>query len=229
MAVNTKKTDSEATTPSKAYLREEVYTNLRSYIADMAGSTDQAIPLREADLARILGVSRTPVREALNRLHQEGFITFQPRRGAQVLPATLDEYICWLEISEVVEGLAAHRAATAISAEKISELRQMFDRFRGPEPDTSEFAAANVVFHQAIVEASENPLLIRLSRTYDHIASAKRNVTGRLGRISDSLAEHDAILDALAARNAEEAERLMRLHISQVRDAAKKRLEKLDP
>lgn len=229
MTVNTKSTPQESGSAGKSYLREEVYTSLRSYIADMAGSTNQAIPLREADLARILGVSRTPVREALNRLHQEGFITFQPRRGAQVLPATMDEYMCWLELSEVVEGLAAYRAATTISDEKLAELRKMFDKFRGPEPDTSEFAAANVVFHQAIVEASGNPLLIRMSRTYDHIASAKRHVTARLGRVADSLAEHDAILDALAARNAEEAERLMRSHISQVKDAAKKRLEKLDP
>lgn len=229
MTVNMKQTPPEASPPQRAYLREEVYTALRSYIADVAGSTNQAISLREADLARILGVSRTPVREALNRLHQEGFITFQPRRGAQVLPATMDEYICWLEISEVVEGLAAHRAAINITDEKIAELRKMFDKFRGPEPDTAEFASANVEFHQAIVEASGNPLLMRLSRTYDHIASAKRNVTGRLGRIADSLAEHDAILDALAARNPEEAARLMRLHIQQVKDAAIKRLEKLDP
>jgi DNA-binding GntR family transcriptional regulator len=213
----------------KSYLREEVYASLRSHIADMAGSTNQAISLREADLARVLGVSRTPVREALNRLHQEGFVTFQPRRGAQILPATLDEYICWLEISEVVESLAAHRAAKTISKAKIAELRAMFDEFRGVDSNTMDFAAANVAFHQEIVRASGNPLLVRLSRTYDHIASARRNVTGRLGRIAQSIKEHDKILDALAERDSEKTGRLMRLHISQIRRAAMKRLKTLDP
>jgi DNA-binding GntR family transcriptional regulator len=221
--------DTAPETTEPRYLREEVYVALRSYIAEVAGNASQTLSLREADLARTLGVSRTPVREALNRLHQEGFVTFQPRRGAQVLPATMDEYICWLEISEAVEGLSASRAAQVISESKIVELRTMFDPFRNDEPDTLEFAKANVTFHQAIVEASGNPLLIRLSRTYDHIASAKRNVTGRLGRVSQSLREHDAILDAFSARNSELAERLMREHIKQVRIAAMERLAKLDP
>ena len=213
----------------KSYLREEVYASLRSHIADVAGSTNQAISLREADLARVLGVSRTPVREALNRLHQEGFVTFQPRRGAQILPATLDEYVCWLEISEVVESLAAHRAAKTISKLKVAQLRAMFDEFRAPDSNVLGFAATNVAFHQEIVQASGNPLLIRLSRTYDHIASAKRNVTGRLGRIAQSIKEHDEILDSFVERDSEKAARLMRKHIRQIRRASVKHLKTLDP
>lgn len=215
--------------PPRPYLREEVYTALRSHIADVAASTTQVISLREADLARILGVSRTPVREALNRLHQEGFITFLPRRGAQVLPASMDEYICWLEIREVVEGLAAYRAAQNMPEEKIAELRALFDEFRGPDPDALEFAKANAIFHQALLDASENPLLVRLSRTYDHVAGARRQITGRLGRMSQSLQEHDEILNAIAARKPDEADRLARQHVRRVRDAAAKHLETLEP
>lgn len=209
--------------PPRPYLRDEVYRRLREYVAELADSNGAPVALREADLARSLGVSRTPVREALNRLHQEGIVQIEPRHGAKVLPTSMDEYLCWLEIREVLEGAAARRAAERITPEAVAELRALFAPFTGrkanPETDPLAFFEANAKFHSRIIEISDTPLLERLGSAYDYMGSGRQRAKMRLGRIAQAVKEHEEILDALERRDAEKAEKLARLHVRGLREA----------
>ena len=96
---------------ARPYLRDEVYAALKLLLSARAVGIDVPVRVREEELAAELGVSRTPVREAMRRLEQEGLVSFQPRRGARLMPTSLPEYLEWLSIREVLEGLAAREVA----------------------------------------------------------------------------------------------------------------------
>lgn len=217
----------------RPYLREDVYARLREHIMGLADRATQPMAMREADIARDLGVSRTPVREALNRLHQEGLVSVVPRRGARILPSSMREYLSWLEVREDIEGMAARLAAPIIKPTAIAAMRGLFARFDDAALATSEgldaYSAANALFHAMLIEESRNALLVRLSRTYDHMANARRRITARLGRTTVSRAEHDTIIAALANGDPTAAERAARAHISALRAAVHAGLSRLDP
>ena len=80
------------------------------------------------------------MREALNRLHQEGLVAVVPRRGVHVLPTSLEEYLSWLEIREVIEGMAARKAATRIAPQEVDYLRSLFARRTAEEYGPTGFA-----------------------------------------------------------------------------------------
>jgi DNA-binding GntR family transcriptional regulator len=107
--------------PARPSLRETVYYLLRRRITDLAATAAAPVVLHESDLARSLGVSRTPVREALSRLVEEGILTSSHRRGVQVVPTSLDEYVAWLEVREVLEGLAARLAAQRATGRAVKQ------------------------------------------------------------------------------------------------------------
>jgi DNA-binding GntR family transcriptional regulator len=213
--------DAVLSLPPRPYLREEVYQRLREYVAQLSDGSGAPVPLREADLARALGVSRTPVREALNRLHQEGVVQVEPRRGAKVLPTSMDEYLCWLEIREVLEGAAARRAAERVTPEIVAELRALFAPFTrakaDAEADPLAFFEANAKFHSRIIEVSDTPLLQRLGSAYDYMGSGRQRAKMRMGRIAQAVREHMGILDALERRDAAKAEQLSRNHVRSLR------------
>jgi DNA-binding GntR family transcriptional regulator len=215
--------DAVLSLPPRPYLRDEVYRRLREYVARFADDSGSPVALREADLARALGVSRTPVREALNRLHQEGIVQVQPRRGAKVLPSSTDDYLCWLEIREVLEGAAARRAAERMTPEVVAELRALFAPFTkaraNPEADPLAFFEANARFHSRIIEVSDTPLLQRLGSAYDYMGSGRQRAKTRMGRIAQAVREHLEIIDALERRDAEKAEKLSRQHVRGLREA----------
>ncbi|MGQ0511212.1 MAG: GntR family transcriptional regulator [Betaproteobacteria bacterium] len=207
--------------PPRPYLREDVYQWLRKHVADLASRNSEPVSLREADLARRLGVSRTPVREALNRLQQEGLLECEPRRGAKVHPPSDEEYLCWLEIREVMEGSAARRAAERASPEAIAELRRLCEVFEDvdPEADPAHYFEANARFHNLILEQSGASILVRLGKAYDYFASGRHRATQHLGRLRHSLDEHRQLVDAIARRDGRLAERLAREHVRNLRDA----------
>jgi DNA-binding GntR family transcriptional regulator len=219
------KTDTPTLIPPRPYLREDVYQWLRKYVAELASKNTEPVSLREADLARRLGVSRTPVREALNRLQQEGVVEVEPRRGAKVFPPSEDEYLCWLEIREVMEGAAARRAAENRSEAALAELRRLCDVFddADPEADPAKYFEANARFHELILEQSGAAILLRLGRAYDYFSSGRHRATQHLGRLKHSLDEHRRLVDAIAKRNGALAEKLARAHVRNLRDALKKK------
>ena len=209
--------------PPRPYLREEVYLRLKQYVIEVAAATATESPLREADLSRILGVSRTPIREALNRLHQEGLVEVIPRRGVRVRPSSLEEYLCWLEIREVIDGLAARLAAQHIKPGTIAEMRALFvgyteESLKDPQKCIA-FLQANATFHRMIIEASQNPLLMRLAGRHDYLGRLHQQATNASGRLSKSIGEHSELIDALESHDGEKAERLARDHTQSLRKA----------
>jgi len=177
--------------------------------------------LNEADLASALGISRTPVREAINRLEKEGLVQIFPQRGAFVVQFFEKDIFELFLIRENLEGLAAYLAAGNINEGYLSKLQACLQGFEEPfsEKDTRRYAREDFKFHQTIVLLSEARRLINLISTlHDYIRMFRLTTIGLSGRMKTSLAEHRHILEALRKKDSEESERRMREHIRHVRD-----------
>ncbi|MEM7709392.1 MAG: GntR family transcriptional regulator [Pseudomonadota bacterium] len=172
--------------------------------------------LREVELAETLGLSRTPVREAIKRLEQDGLIHHEAHRGAVV--ATLDnQSISELYlIREVLEGTAARLAAQHASAAEIAALEHLLST-QPPEAedlDAAEASRRNAVFHGAIGHAAHNRFLLKsMDGLTNSLALLGPTTLAEPGRITEAMGEHRSILSAIAARDPEAAETAARAHI----------------
>jgi len=197
-------------------LNEYAYENLKSTIIDANGPKN--ILLNERILSKKLKISRSPIKNALSRLKQEGLITVVPRKGIFPAQICFQEYLTILTVREVLEGLAARLAVEYISDAKIKELKGILESL-GDFPDINKvnhdtFALANVNFHKEILNLSNNKKLIQtVHGLYDHLRLAKLRTIEITGRRSRSINEHNKIIQALEKRNAEDAEISMRNHI----------------
>jgi len=211
-----------------ATVRDEVYVRLRDAIGD--GSLPAGAPLVSTDLADRLGVSRTPVREAIMRLVQDGLaIEGQPGHGVSVRPVDRKEIEAFFEIRAALEELAARMAVLrhepdalepVIAAEE--ELEREIDAGASP----ARQAELNHVFHLALYTASRNPLLARLVDGLEQMTT--RRYLQRLYQGADpatTVRDHRAIVSALQAGDADAAGLAARRHVEQV---AVYLLERLD-
>lgn len=204
----------------RPYLRDEVYTALKARLAELAADLTVPVRVREEELAEALGVSRTPVREAMRRLELEGVITVQPRRGARLMPTSLPGYLEWLAIREMLEGLAAREVARNGADDVAQRLRAVFAGFdpAAIAARPADYAAANAAFHALLIKESRNQLLERTWQSFGHLKMAGLRFIERLHRGPQSLGEHHDIIDAIAARDPDRAEALARLHIRRLRE-----------
>ncbi|WP_448191481.1 GntR family transcriptional regulator [Azospirillum sp. sgz301742] len=196
--------------------KTKAYQALRSAITqmDIYGQASE-IRLDERQLCEALGVSRTPVREAMALLEQEGFIRSQPRRGIFVVRKTRTEIVEMITVCAALEGMAARLFCQRASDADIEELRRIFDAFTdlGLDDHLLEYSDANLAFHQKIVQASGCELISDLTqRFFIHMRAIRRVTMRRGGRADKSIVEHREIIDALASRDADLAERRMRAH-----------------
>ncbi|MFH8367872.1 GntR family transcriptional regulator [Streptomyces sp. NPDC018031] len=180
--------------------------------------------LTEGDLAEAVGVSRTPVREALLRLEAEGLIKLYPKKGALVLPVSAQEIADVVETRLLVEEYAARKAVPAPGA-LIERLEELLAEQRR-HADTGDLAAVAVsdrCFHAEIVRHAGNAILARL---YDQL----RDRQLRMGvavmhahpdRIAKNIAEHTEILDALRSGDADGAAAVVHRHVSWVKNLAR--------
>ena len=181
--------------------------------------------LKESDLVRKLGVSRTPIREALNQLSKEGIIEIFPRKGAFVKNCTKEEVIEILILREVLEGVAARLATLQMSDGLVKRLETLFKDYR---KDSIDYAQADEQFHSEIIQASGSTRLVGLvNNLTDSLQMLDmRAVSFRYPeRIKESLAEHLKIIDAFRARDAVMAEKLTREHFQHTRFYYEKHLE----
>jgi DNA-binding GntR family transcriptional regulator len=169
--------------------------------------------LREAEVARTLGVSRTPVREALSRLHYRGLVELTPS-GLMVSRLNRAQTIELFSMREVLEGTAAMFAAQYASPSEIEDLRQILDAFGQNLGNAARLAEINHLFHNAIYEAAHNRYLLRtLDELNDSLALLPSTTFTLPDRGQKSLDEHQAILDAIAGRQPQAAQEAISSHI----------------
>jgi len=199
-----------------ASLRDRAYAALRQMIteADIYAHADE-IRLDEKQLSQQLGVSRTPIREAITLLEQEGFLRTEPRRGIFIVRKTKKQIIEMIEMWAALESMAARLATTNASDDEIASLRTMFDEFRNETPaeHIDEYSDANIAFHQAIIRLSGSHLMGKtIDNLFLHVRAIRRMTISQSDRAARSIVDHMRIIEALEKRDTELAERLVRQH-----------------
>lgn len=197
-------------------LRDRAYASLRQAIAETdIYESREDIRLDEKELAEALGVSRTPVREAMTLLEQEGFLRTVPRRGVYIQRKTKREIVEMIYMWAALESMAARLATVRASDEDIAGLRRIFAGFgeATPAQHLDEYSDANIAFHQAVFELSRSPVLVETSKNiFMHVRAIRRMTIGESDRAARSIGDHMQIIEALEARDTERAEQLVREH-----------------
>ncbi|CAG2152797.1 HTH-type transcriptional repressor RspR [Cupriavidus yeoncheonensis] len=215
-----------------ASLRDQAYAMLRQAIADadIYQSRDE-IRLDERVLSEAMGVSRTPIREAMTLLEQEGFLRTVPRRGIYIMRKTKREIVEMIQMWAALESMAARLATLNASDAEIAQLRRMFDSFRDSTPaeHIEEYSDANIVFHQAIVQLSKSQIIMDTIRNiFIHVRAIRKMTISQSDRASRSIVDHLRIIEALEKRDTELAERLVRQHSLDLADYVEKHCDFLD-
>ena len=213
--------------------RNQVYHALKQAITEMnIYDSREELRLDERRLSQDLGVSRTPIREAMNRLEQEGFVRSIPRRGVFVVRKTKKEIVDMIHVWAALESMAARLITLQASDAEIATLRELFVDFReGDEARAhiDEYSEANVRFHQAIVNMSRNQLLIdTMANLFIHMRSIRRRTISEKDRAQRSIIDHMAIIEALERRETDRAERLVREHSLNLAAHVEKNVSYLD-
>ena len=172
------------------------------------------IRLDERQLSKELGVSRTPIREAMTVLEQEGFVRSVPRRGIFVVRKTKREVVEMITVWAAIEGLAARLATVRASDAELRELRILFAEFgRDPSAHLHEYSRANMAFHKAIIRMGGCELMTDITENLFIHMRAVREVTIRQDdRARRSIVDHMNIIAALESRDPDLAARLVREH-----------------
>src|SRR5213079_640670 len=176
---------------------------------------DDELRLDERQLSQSLGVSRTPIREAITLLEQEGFLRTVPRRGIFIVRKTKKQIIEMIEMWAALESMAARLATLNASDADIAALRHMFDEFRNSTPSEhlEEYSHANIAFHQAIIRLSGSHLMGKtIENLFIHVRAIRRMTISQSDRAARSIKDHMRIIEALEARDTKLAERLVRQH-----------------
>lgn len=204
-------------------LKDKVYEALKAAILSMDIYSDEDAPkLDERRLAEDLGVSRTPIREALSRLEQEGLVQNIPRRGAFVVRKTKTEILEMICVWGALEGLAARMATVRASDDEIAELRQLFSTFGDSEVVSAhidEYSDKNITFHQAIIKLSKCDLLVDIAEgLFIHMRPIRSRTIREGQRLKNSIVDHMHIIEALEKRDAELSEKYVREHTNDLKE-----------
>lgn len=208
-------------------LDQKVYQVVKQMIEDRTLLPGQKIP--QEKLAKDLGVSRTPLISALKFLEHEKLIEVKPRRGFFVRLFTINEMIGIFEIREVLEGLAARRAAQCITDKECRELEGLFKNFKGYAniTDMSGYSKADRKFHTMITGIASREFLATMLQTFDIISLAYQNVSseGLIRHPNDTIEDHEKIIEAICSRDSDQAETLMRAHFKGAIDILKEQID----
>ena len=195
-------------------LRDVVFNTLRQAI--LRGELKPGERLMEIQLANKLGVSRTPIREAIRKLELEGLVLMIPRKGAEVAEITEKSLKDVLEIRRALEDLAVRLACEKITKEELKELKKAGDEFKRvlKSQDITEVAEADVKFHDVIYMATDNPKLIQLLNNFREQMYRFRVEYLKKAEVRPQLLEeHDEIIKYITEGNKEEASRVVTRHI----------------
>jgi GntR family transcriptional regulator, rspAB operon transcriptional repressor len=213
-----------------------VYEELKSAIVDLRLAPGE--PLREATLADRLGVSKTPIREALTRLEQEGLVETTSFKGAVVTRYSRQDLVEIYELRELLENAAVRAAAQSMTEQDLTRLERIASesrRLQGGKdqggkdqggPDRGELAALITEFDVVLYDQVRNHRIQALIENLRAHLTRIGQLTAEIpGRIDASVDEHEKIVEAIAARDPALAEQCMREHIRSVRDDQLRALE----
>lgn len=193
-------------------LREIVFESMRDAIIN--GVLKPGERLMEIQLAEEMGVSRTPVREAIRKLELEAFVVMIPRKGAYVAGVSHKDVADVFEIRAALEGLAAGLAAERITEDEIEQMERVLLFEDGEETDLDKIVARDTDFHALVYKASRNERLVQiLANLREQIQRFRATSLAVPGRVLDAIKEHRSIVEALVQHNSEAAQELMTAHI----------------
>jgi DNA-binding GntR family transcriptional regulator len=195
-------------------LRDVVFKTLREAI--LKGDLAPGERLMEIKLANQLGVSRTPIREAIRKLELEGLVVMVPRKGAEVAKITEKDLRDVLEVRASLEELAISLACERITDEKIAELKDALEQFRTviKGKDVTKIAQMDVAFHDVIFEATQNARLVQMvNNLREQMYRYRLEYLKDFSTHSRLDEEHVKIFEAVSARDIERATALIREHI----------------
>ncbi|MCI5640741.1 MAG: GntR family transcriptional regulator [Lachnospiraceae bacterium] len=200
----------------KYSLRGRVFNRLREDI--LAGNYEEKEELKEAAISKELGVSRTPVREALRQLELEGLVTIIPNKGAYVNGITAKDIYDIYVIRSYLEGLCAKWACENITKEQLEELEEIvyLSKFHIEKEHWDQIFELDNRFHLLLYEACGSKVLEHILSDYHHyVERVRKNTLSSQERARKASEEHGAILEALKQKDEETADRLANEHIVQ--------------
>lgn len=210
-------------------LKARAYDALKSAILKMDIYAPGAeLRLDERDLSASFGVSRTPLREALAQLDQEGLVRILPRRGIFIVRKTKTEILEMIEVWAALESMAARLASQRASDERIAGLHGLVDRFSqdAVARQLGEYSDANIAFHSAIIGLGDNALIGEITgNLFFHVRGIRRRTIVEADRAQRSVLDHRDIVSAIEGRDSELAERLVRTHTLKLRDHVERHVD----
>jgi len=203
-------------------LKTRAYEALKSAILNMnIYDSNAELRLDERQLSAQFGVSRTPLREALAQLDQEGLVRIVARRGIYIVRKTKAEIMEMITVWAALESMAARLATKEATDSEIASLHDLIDAFSTDEVarKMGEYSDANIRFHQAIIGLGQCELIRELTdKLFFHVRAIRQRTIFEQDRARRSVVDHKEIVAALEARDTERAERLVREHTLRLRD-----------
>jgi len=213
-------------------LKTRVYEALKELIGHMdIYGREEPIRLDERALGDQLGVSRTPVREAISRLEQEGIVENIARRGAFVVRKNKDEILDIVDVWAALESMAARLATARATDEEIAELRRNFTTFDGEEARAhiDEYSDTNIEFHQTIIRLGHAELITQMAdQLFFHMRAIRATTIKDRDRVAQSIMDHTRIIEAIEERDAYHAEQLVRDHALELAKHIERYVDYLD-
>lgn len=215
-------------------IRLEGYQPLRDMVFDvlmnaiMQGQLSPGERLLEVQLADEMGVSRTPVREAIRRLELEGFVVMVPRKGAYVAGLSVDDVESVYEIRTALETLAVRLAAQRMEAEDYRQLDELAEQMKATwqERNVDQWVALDARFHELLYTFSRNERLVQMMSNIMEQLSRYRIISlANVEVRQNSLAEHQKVIEALKRRDSEQAAAAAALHIENTKHSLLKMLQ----
>ena len=199
-------------------LREMVYEELKMQI--LTGVIVPGTRMMEVELAKEIGVSRTPIREAIRKLEKEGLVTIEPRRGAYASQISTDDMVEILEVRQNMEGLAAFFAASRMNPEQLTDLKDVSANYNAAvaDGDMENMIQYDTRFHRIIVESCNNKILVQMIEQLQELVLRFRYIYYDDFRRAENMpSEHDVILKAIERGDAEAARDAADIHIDRLK------------
>lgn len=212
-----------------ASLSTRIYEQLKQAISNMnIYDPDAELRLDERGLSEQFGSSRTPLREALMRLDQDGVVKILPRRGIIIVRKTKAEILEMITVWAALESMAARLACEVAADEELEELNDLVSGYDSTRVDQymSEYSDDNIRFHSTIIRLSQCALIAEMTDgLFMHVRAIRRRTIYEKDRAQRSIKDHTRIVKALIKRDADLASRLVREHTMKLREHVDKHVD----